>query len=216
MARRVLLAPLPVPRLAGVLLGYHAALRLPRVPPQVPERQAPPRAWPAAAPSSQTTVVPRGPAQPGGARSRACGHAPTAPAWPSRRFSRPFSPCPSSLGSTFSASLRCRTRPRWRGRSFRGFSLGTYSTTAYTTSRTAGGCRARGWCGAGERITPLRRGEIVNSRLLLRAGRPQARIQKRHLGHHYRDSSRNFGVSSPVFDVLFGTLPAVTGIVQGG
>jgi len=33
-----------------------------------------------------------------------------------------------------------------------------------------------------------------------------ARIwKKRHFRHHYADSSRDFGVSNPLWDVVFGT-----------
>ena len=31
-------------------------------------------------------------------------------------------------------------------------------------------------------------------------------IRRRHLAHHYRDTGSNFGISSCLFDVLFGTL----------
>ena len=34
-----------------------------------------------------------------------------------------------------------------------------------------------------------------------------AGVRRRHLGHHYKDCSRSFGVSSHLFDVVFGTLP---------
>jgi len=30
-------------------------------------------------------------------------------------------------------------------------------------------------------------------------------MKTRHLRHHYKDDSKNFGVTSPIFDVLFGT-----------
>jgi len=31
------------------------------------------------------------------------------------------------------------------------------------------------------------------------------RMKSRHLRHHYSDDSKNFGVTSPLFDILFGT-----------
>lgn len=30
-------------------------------------------------------------------------------------------------------------------------------------------------------------------------------MKKRHMIHHYKDSTKNFGVTSPLFDIIFGT-----------
>ena len=37
--------------------------------------------------------------------------------------------------------------------------------------------------------------------------RPGRYLKRYHMEHHYKDSARSFGVSSPVWDWVFGTLP---------
>ena len=44
-----------------------------------------------------------------------------------------------------------------------------------------------------------------------RSWRPLKAVRTAHMDHHYRHTDAGFGISSPLFDVLLGTLPPSKG-----